>query len=263
MSRLIVKIGGSVFSDLNAYQTQATLIRGLYTSIGPEQLLIVVSAMSGETQNSIDSYCEESGACPDLLSEALHGNDRYESHDTRNAARDLLQPEIDSAYWLSTLIPDSKVFEQGMDSYPILANTSRLCAEVDWGLTEESAADLKNYRGIGIVAGYGARHPSGGKSLLGRNASDLVAAWCARLCESDRLVYLKDVPGVYENFGQANQRLLSEMQISRENAGEVGKVLHHKVIEPLYGTGIEVVVGHFNSLLGLARGIEGTRILFH
>lgn len=218
MERLfVIKYGGSVFNPTDgltpegcyrAVAAQLDAIAGEYTRV-----VAVVSAAHGHSDRLINEVAEREGIDRTVLQSALLGIGMSEEHegtiiDRPDIARALLQGELDS---VDALVAASHgrfhQLTQLDERFPIEANSSYLRAAVHFDQSRRLASQYALPEGVTVVSGYAARDPHGDVALLGRNASDYVAALLAGLYQG-RLCFSKDVEGIYANFGTPQQHLL-------------------------------------------------------
>jgi aspartokinase len=235
MRTIITKFGGSVFQNESSYQGVACHINDLAQDY--DRVICVVSAQKGVSDNLIDKVA---GSDRDRLQMALKGEIDCCDYDNPGVARDLIQGEFDSVDRLVGVGGFSGL-KQVQGSFPVIANSSYLNAQVYMDYSWQFAQDNPIDSGVTIVAGYGARDLVGKVVLLGRNASDYVAALLANLYEADALRFYKDVDGVYENFGFDGQ--LKKDVVSRKYLRELGdtKVLDSRVLGVDYQGDIEIM----------------------
>jgi aspartokinase len=240
---IVIKIGGSVLANEARYQQMARNIKQLQ-----DDVCVVVSARQGETEERIREIRAEDEA---QLRLALAGDQEYATYNVPEVARHMVQGEIDSAHRLAQYIDGAEIVVQD-GRFPIIANHSYLCGRVE---------EVKEWQPKGkcaVIAGYGAINGANEVVLLGRNSSDLVAAWMARIVDAQRLVYVKDVEEVFADFGSDNQRMLDH--ISLAEARKAGKVLDARICDVIEEQRFDVRIGHFENIEDLAEGRGGTCI---
>lgn len=235
MKTIITKFGGSVFQDENSYEGVAKHINELAAKY--DRVVCVVSAQKGISDKLIDRVA---GSDRDRLQMALKGELDCCEYDNPNVARELIQGEFDSVDRLVDC-GDFRGLKQTDGDFPVVANSSYLDADVYMDFSKQFANDNPIDSGVTIVAGYGARDLVGKVVLLGRNASDYVAALLANLYEADALRFYKDVDGVYEDFGTSEQ--VKRDIVSREYLRGLGdlKVLDSRVLGVEYQGDIEIM----------------------
>ncbi len=256
--RVIIKIGGSVLVSEGSFAPLASRIAAyLNNNPGVERAYIVVSAMKGITDRAIDSIAPDPAA-QHLLRSALTGEaddpGQTESWDRPCRSLALLWGEIESAYLLkealsSIEMPAAVVTQLGL--YPIAASGTYLRACVDLRDSRRRFTSFdRMYRDqrIIILSGFGAVNGDGDPTLLGRNASDYVAAILSRLdARVDLVIFLKDVGGIYECYRTERQTLITATSTEQLRAAPPGKVLDHRVLDMIncdfHVTGAEMGVG--------------------
>ncbi len=235
-----VKLGGSVLRDNDDYATQAARIAShLDDGNHIDRIYVVVSAAYGHTNRLADmlSGSAKRRAQLDLL---LQNNDYTDqaivtAFDNPDTAAFMLEGEIDSAWRMDKMFRalgiEPKVLVQG-SGFPIIANGNYLNASVDY----ENSYLHQTLEGIEqkivIVPGFGAENHRREPVLLGRNSSDFVAALVGYF---DPLVaevaYIKDVPGVMQDYGTANAGIIKRISASELKSMGQMKVLDHRCLE--------------------------------
>lgn len=214
---IVIKYGGSVFKP-----TKGLTLEGCYRAVAAQldaiaeeytRVVAVVSAAHGHSDRLINEVAEHEGIDRTVLQSALLGTEKTGEHertflDRPDIARVLLQGELDS---VDALVAASQGrfhrLTQLDEEFPIEANSSYLRAAVHFDQSKRLASQYALPGGVTVVSGYAARDPHGDVALLGRNASDYVAALLAGLYHG-RLCFSKDVDGIYADFGTSRQRLL-------------------------------------------------------
>ena len=256
--KIALKIGGSVLQDEEAYTEQAKNISNIMKIYNPSQLFVVVSAMKGMTDYQISRRVH---LIEDLsiLKRALEGKEEFLRYEEESVASFILQPEIESAYLLRDNIMEQAqdstletfVLEQGDPMFPVIGNHSYLSAVVDMEKSYERKDYLDQLGRLVIVSGFGAVNNIGEKVLLGRNATDVVAAMIGRLAGVDKLVYVKDVPGIFDCYGTDEQRKLNHIYYSDAVEMDINKVLDKRVFELLKDTSLDLIIGHHENMIEL------------
>lgn len=258
MRREIWKLGGSVLTDDAAFETFAARAAAkLEQDAGLDRLYLVVSARRGATEELIDATAETEEERRHLRA-GLRGEklehlwrERFE-HPA--VAAKLLMGEVDAAHRLRRALVfagvRAKLVSQ-FDYFPIVAIGGYLHAEVDldrsrerFPLFDRICAD----RRVVIVTGFGAVTAAGDPALLGRNASDYVAAILSRLDPAvTEVLFAKDVAGIFENWRTGAQRLIERIDRAELGSRDFGAVLDRRVLEiiacPFTVTGAELVGG--------------------
>lgn len=244
--RFVIKLGGSVLVNDQNYEHQARRI--IEFSKNTERVYVVLSARKGHTDELADSLCnnlEEREALRRLLKKGDYSNQRdIERFDFHHIASYLLHGEIDSTKRFERELRRQSIYPetllQGIN-FPIVANGRYLHADVDLEASERTDT-LDNLESrIVLVPGFGAQNHHKEKVLLGRNASDYVAALIGRLDPKIReVIYLKDVEGVYENFETEQQKLVQEARTAELLEKGCGKVLDKRCLQHMNGYSIRV-----------------------
>ncbi len=268
MDKLVIKLGGSVLVGEDSYRSEAERLKQVVENCNPSSIYVVASAKRGETDRLI-SEVANSPEDEEQLRKALKG-EFISTHTLREynnplVTDKLLQGEIKSAFLLQRYLGNARVIAQ--DSYFPIISASRflyLYGFIDEQESYARRAYLDVPEQIIIVPGFGAINPKGEKVLLGRNSSDLVAAMIAKLTHANKLIYAKDVEGIFRNFGQDNQELIHELWHEEAKSMDLGKVLDKRALELLKGSQLEVIVGYHEHLVELANPntTYGTRIRF-
>ena len=82
-----------------------------------------------------------------------------------------------------------------------------------------------------VISGFGAENTNGEKVLLGKNASDLVAALIGFFDNTvKRVIYLKDVDGIYSDFGTNKQKIIPEINRQDLLNNNFGNVLDKRTL---------------------------------
>ncbi len=260
MVKFAIKIGGSVLLNANSYKNIAKEIEQISDEYSPDKLYIIVSASSGITDRLIHEVAKEQEEI--ILKKALNGECDFAKYNNPEVASRLLEGEIVSANILQSYLAQSTIISQN-GVFPIVAEQSYLCANINMQESFKRKHLLEVPEQIVIVPGFGAVDLVGDKVLLGRNSSDLVAAMVAVLARVDKLIYVKNVSGIYTNFGQSNQELISHLSYEDAEKMRLGKVLDSRVIEILSNSKIDVIVGSHTELSELLKDKPscGTRLL--
>lgn len=253
--RVIIKVGGSVLVDEGSFgPLAARLATYLIDKAGIERVYIVVSAMKGITDRLIDSMAPDADA-KRLLRALLAGEAgaAVQSGPWDRPCRSLalLWGEIESAYLLKEAMsriemPAAVVTQLGQ--YPIVASGTYLRARVDLHDSRRRFASFdRMYRDqrVIILSGFGAVNGDGDPALLGRNASDYVAAILSQLdSRVDLVIFLKDVGGIYECFRTERQKLIASTSTEQLRAAPPDKVLDTRVLDMIncdfHVTGAEI-----------------------
>ncbi len=252
MRNIGIKKGGSVLVDEFSYQVQAEQLLKFCGKNPDTRLYVIVSAMKGETDRCIDEVAQPGDR--EALHRALKGLEDLPAYNNPSIAARLQQPEIESAYKLKKYLPDALVIDQNNPGFPVVANTNYLCGKVDIASSELRKDILDCDEQVVIVSGFGGVTPENESVLLGRNATDLVAACIARIAgfsEGDRLVYLKDVEGIYSDFGTPSQRKIERMSLDEIGKYGANQALDPRINDILGEFRFDIVIGHHKNMYSL------------
>ena len=236
---LVVKAGGSILTCTEDYTRLAHKIKQFLRNYNG-RLYVVVSAMKNRTD---ELRVDIAGRNADLLNICLMGtgHESTEYFDQPHIARYLINGEFESAERLEQELRKIGIsfyrISQGMNC-PIVANDSYLNAKIDLEESKKKADELfeKIEQRVMIVPGFGAQDKYGLVRLLGRNSSDIVAAMMGRLdAKVGLVVYLKDIDGIFENYGTSEQTFVHRMTVDKFKKGNYGKILDPRVAEFIQG----------------------------
>jgi aspartokinase len=253
IDRIVIKCGGGVLSSFANCQVVADGVHSIYHEYRPSQLFVIFSAMKGQTDEAIMQVCPPDGI--EELRNALSGKGKSR-HDNPEVASYLLQPEITATHLMNEYV-GGWVLDQDSPEFPIIANGSFINAEVQKYHTLSNSGKMMRKHGLYCVSGFGARNLAGQRVLLGRNASDLVAAWIAKLINADMLIYLKDVDGVYPDPSCQGEPV---QKVTRHAKLDCSQVLDNRVYEVLENCGMHVMLGNYTMIQELAEMKCGTEI---
>ena len=227
---IVAKFGGSILKDDRAYEDVALELLVLKARHG--KVYAIVSAQYGETQRLIH---EIAGNEREALEIALLGQTINSKFDIPKVSKTLIQGELDSVDRLIEILGDYAVGVKQTESYPIIARGSYLYGHLLLPESRLKAKELQHSAPIEIISGFGALDINGNVVLLGRNASDYIAAIYACLYYANKIIFYKDVGGIYDK----NRRKLEV--ITRQEFLNLGnlQVLDPRVLD-IYGG--EVIV---------------------
>ena len=245
--RVAIKVGGSMLKNEESFESLAEgIVSYLQNHPEIERAYIIVSARKGMTDKTINTLAPGDEA--ELFRRALIVGEDEETDTVRNEkpwdrpswALSLLWGEIESAYLLKEAMsrlgfPASVVTQLGL--FPIVAEGRYLQAQVDLKasrrrFTAFDRACSKTGRRAVILSGFGAVNPDGDPVLLGRNASDYVAAVVSRLdTRVDLIIFLKDTGGLYDGFTTERQRLIEQTNVSELLMMSLGRALDRRVLD--------------------------------
>jgi len=211
MKRIVVKLGGSVLVTEQDYFDHAQRIKELSDDV--EMVYLVVSAQKGVT---------------DWLVNSLNP-----SWDDKTKAAYLLQGELVSARKMYQRLLEKGVnaglLRQGSSLFPIIANSSYMNAQLHLDESVDRREVLEELTvDVVVIPGFGAENNFAEPVILGRNSSDFVAGLVARVdSRVDEVVYVKDVPGIYDVDG----KVVSSLNLSEAQQFGLGKLLDNRVLE--------------------------------
>ena len=256
--RNVIKIGGSVLRDEESYKNEALKVKEFAERTRGDRISIVSSAIFGETDRLLASVLDGYIYRKEVES-ALRGESDENCIDEcarKEVADSLLIGEIKSTRIFSKALRDigveNKVFAQGND-YPIIANTGYLKARVDFEASKERFVEIDKEikERVVLFVGFGAENKDEERVLLGRNSSDYIAAIIGSLDDRvERVIFRKDVDGLYLNYGLSNQSLVTNMSYdeARELLERNPKVLHGGVLE--VANGYDILIENCNKPIG-------------
>src|SRR3989344_3175416 len=256
--RNVIKIGGSVLRDEESYKNEALKVKEFAERTRGDRISIVSSAIFGETDRLLASVLDGYDYRKEVES-ALRGESDencIEEYVRKEVVDSLLIGEIKSTRIFSKALRDigveNKVFVQGSD-YPIIANTGYLKARVDFEASKERFVEIDKEikERVVLFVGFGAENKDEERVLLGRNSSDYIAAIIGSLDDRvERVIFRKDVDGLYLNYGLSNQSLVTNMSYdeARELLERNPKVLHGGVLE--VANGYDILIENCNKPIG-------------
>lgn len=177
---IVMKLGGSIFNGPISYQRAARFISQRLATNPEENLVVVVSAQNGET----DELLREAKAIVDEPGEAL--DLLWSTGELRSVAR--LALHLQAAEVQAAALD---VWQTGLR----IAARGLGVAKAELDATEIQRA-LRANRAV-IVPGFLATDSSGATVTLGRGGSDLTAVLLAAGLGAARCELIKDVPGYF------------------------------------------------------------------
>lgn len=231
---IVAKFGGSVLKDDKGYEDVALELSVLKARHG--KVYAVVSAGKGETERLIREVAGDYTNDINELAQALMGYYIHSKFDKPELSKKLVQGELESVDRLVKIF--GKEYAVGVKqtgNYPIIARGSYLYGHVLLPESRLKARELQHSAPIEIISGFGAVDMNGDVVLLGRNASDYIAAIYACLYDVNKIIFYKDVDGIYDK----NQRKLDV--ITRQEFLSLGnlQVLDQRVLDIYSG---EIVI---------------------
>ena len=234
----VIKIGGSVLKTYGHYTLIAKKIKAYVETNSLQTLYVVVSARKGRTDQLINDLLicrEERKYIDDILNNEINRSEDKEIYDDPFVASYLLQGEINSAKRLSSELKevgiDTALLLQGSE-FPIVANNSYLYASIDNTNSMQRFNNGLPKNKVVVISGFGAENTNGEQVLLGKNASDLVAALIGFFDKAVRkVIYLKDVDGIYSDFSTDKQKIIHEICKYDLLKNNFGKVLDKRTLD--------------------------------
>ncbi|MBU0459301.1 MAG: hypothetical protein KJ771_00670 [Nanoarchaeota archaeon] len=208
---MVIKLGGSVLVTEQDYTNHVRRIRDM--SLDTERIYLVVSAQKGITDKLVNSL-------------NINWSDR-------DKAKYLLSGELASARKIYQRLLDERVnvrlLMQGSGLFPVVANSSYIDAELhlDESMDRREVLDYLDSKVV-VIPGFGGENENAEPVILGRNSSDLVAGLVARIDPNvDEVVFVKDVPGVYDE----DKKVISSLSLPEAKGFEMGKLLEGRVLQ--------------------------------
>lgn len=227
---VVIKIGGSVLSDLAAFHRAAAFLYRRLREFPGERLLAVVSAENGLT-DSLQRFAKGFVPKPDP------------------AALDLLWStgELRSVALLVMCLQARGVAGVGLNIHEtglVLPEGKRDVSEVE--LEPRCLLDALATHPVVIVPGFLARRPSGAIVSLGRGGSDLTAVLLAAKLRARRCELIKDVPGYFDKDPNHYPDALHLSVLTFEKALQMADagcdLVQRQAIEAAVGHGMPLVI---------------------
>jgi aspartate kinase len=177
----VVKMGGSILTNLAAYRRAAIFVRGLLKEHPAERFVVVVSAQEGAT-DSLERLAKKIQATPNVAAQDL----LWSTGETRSVA--LLAMHLEK---LGVAAAPLNVHEAGL----LLPETEREAGRIHLhgGRLSGVLADFR----VAVVPGFFATNAASQIVSLGRGGSDLTAVLLAEGLRACRCELIKDVPGYF------------------------------------------------------------------
>ena len=217
MALIVQKYGGTSVGSIERIQAVAERVQG-YIDRG-DQVVVVVSAMSGET-NRLDALARELTETPDLRE------------------KDVL---LASGEQVSVALTSMALRNRGIPAQSLLGDQVRINTDSNFGRARITGIDTERMRAlidqgiVPVVAGFQGVDPDGHVTTLGRGGSDTTAVALAAALKADECEICTDVDGVYtadprvvDNPTKLNTITFEEML---ELASLGSKVLHPRSVE--------------------------------
>jgi len=252
--KCVVKIGGSVLKDRSSLVRIDSIARHF------DEPVIVVSAFKGITDALYDLY--ECGECrlnglKDLINMHLRmikeefscsGDFQISQDSIKEKDSYVSYGEKISAYVIARFLT-----QNGLKSIPVYTDNSGIIVsdsgadlEIDIQTSSlflrkiENMMDMKQ---IPIVTGFFGSDKFGKTRVLGRNSSDYSAVAVATILGIDRVVLVKDVPGIYLNITDREslvRRIDYERALELCEAG--ARVVHPKALKLAKERNISLII---------------------
>ncbi len=179
MTIIVQKFGGTSMENIERIKHAATRVIG--EKIKNNEIVVVVSAMSGETNRLLDLALKIGG-----------------SHN--NLATDMI---ISTGEQVSAGLLSIALNNEGYEAVPMLAHQVKIKTDGSYGNARIFSIDIENIKKeldknkIVVVAGFQGIDDSGYITTLGRGGSDTTAVAIAAALNADRCDIFTDVEGVY------------------------------------------------------------------
>lgn len=184
MARIVMKFGGTSVADLDRIRHVASLVAAEHAN--GNEVAVVVSAMSGETNRLVD-YVDE------LSSDSNTGGAIDDEYDAIVASGEQVTSGL-----LSIALRRRGVKARSWQGWQIPLQTDGAHASARIKGIETLAFNQSLKDGVvGVVAGFQGISPQGRVSTLGRGGSDTSAVALAVALKADRCDIYTDVDGVY------------------------------------------------------------------
>jgi aspartate kinase len=284
----VFKFGGASLKNADGVKNVASIIQ----QHGPDQLLVVVSAM-GKTTNALEKIHAIAAAGQNASSqistlyeyhqEILQhlfpaGHAAYKAVDTcfeelkielaETGEFDMIYDQVVSlGEIISSVIVDHYLLEMNVASHwldagsCIITDDSYREGKVDWDKTTANIQKLRSTlnKNIIVTQGFIGKTTDGYTTTLGREGSDFSAAIFASSLLADSVTIWKDVPGVMNADPKRLPAAIVFDELPFQEAAEMtyygASVIHPKTIKPLANKGIPLLVKNFED-----PSLPGTKI---
>ena len=218
MAVIVQKYGGTSVADLE--KIQAIARRVARTREDGNDMVVVLSAMAGETDRLVQ-----------LASKAAGGDPDWREYDVI----------VSSGEQVTISLLAIMLNKMGCEAVSLLGDQVRILTDTAHGSakildveTERIANELKRGR-IVVVAGFQGVDSQGNITTLGRGGSDTTAVAIAAALKADFCEIFTDVDGVYTTDPYVCNKARKLKKISYDEmlslAGAGAKVLHHRSVE--------------------------------
>ncbi|MEN2975078.1 MAG: aspartate kinase [Candidatus Caldarchaeales archaeon] len=226
VKNIVVKLGGSVLKDVSAIADAANWVRKLVEN--GYGVVVVVSALKGVTDELINTVKNLSkNPEPSLIDEILAMGERTSVRLFALALRE---------HGINTLFIDP-----ADEKWPIITNDKHLDAEPIYEETrkkvEEKLVPLIREGVVPVICGFVGITRQGKITTLGRGGSDTTAVLLGSCLDSEEIVLVKDVPGIFSADPDIveDARILEELDFKEVQALVRGgsKIIHTKALRYL------------------------------
>ncbi len=179
MSLIVQKFGGTSMGSIERIKQVAG--RVIKEKNEGNDVVVVVSAMSGETNRLLDLAVKMGGKQDDMETDLI----------------------ISSGEQISSGLLSLALKNEGYDAVPMLGHQVRITTDESYGKARISSIDSENIRRmlkngkIVVIAGFQGIDCNGFITTLGRGGSDTTAVAVAAAVKADRCDIYTDVDGVY------------------------------------------------------------------
>ncbi len=179
MSLIVQKFGGTSMGSIERIKQVAG--RVIKEKNKGSDVVVVVSAMSGETNRLLDLAVKMGGKQDDMETDLI----------------------ISSGEQISSGLLSLALKNEGYDAVPMLGHQVRITTDESYGKARISSIDSENIRRmlksgkIVVIAGFQGIDCNGFITTLGRGGSDTTAVAVAAAVKADRCDIYTDVDGVY------------------------------------------------------------------
>ncbi|MEM2547147.1 MAG: aspartate kinase, partial [Candidatus Bathyarchaeia archaeon] len=180
-NRVIVKFGGGELSSGGAYKEAAKMVK----ESGYEEIVVVVSAMKGTTDNLIKCVTEVGGVEDADYSDIVAMGERISARIFCSA--------------LKSLGTRATYFDPQQERWPIITDSNFKDATPDINETRRRVKKyleplLGNY--VPVVCGFIGKDKNGHVTTLGRGGSDITATLLGNCLKADEVILVKNTSGV-------------------------------------------------------------------
>lgn len=249
----VIKIGGSILKNAQAYRRAAAFIRNRHKANPEERLIVVVSAQEGTT-DELEQTAKSIVASP------------------KSATLDLLWStgELRSVALLTLQLQALGVHATGLNIHETGLIVSRNGNGHGWHtaairLDRQRLSGVLGEHSVAVVPGFFATDGLHSVLSLGRGGSDLTAVLLAAGLSATRCELIKDVPGYFTSDPHRNPNALPVPFLTFEHALELAEngcdLVQRKAIEAAAQFDLPLVVRSLNENANVSRiaaSIPGT-----